>query len=189
MDTKLIIEQILKEAEQAVDQTAAESPESKFKYKGNVIVIDAGLTKDESRQYAAEVFKGLRNVPSLVGKTYTITVEIQPEAPVAPTAPETPEVPQEPVAEAKEEPGLYVVYASSGRNNGTAVVMANSKADAKKTMKDSSWLTNGKVDKALTFTEYCQELGLDQEEEKEEMQNRTGIPSKMGDWEELEWGS
>ena len=80
---------------------------------------------------------------------------------------------------------LFVVNAHSGRNNGCALVAADSKGDAKKIAKNSGWLDLGQVDNAMTFKAWCDEMGDDQEE----IFAQYPKVKKIGDWDEIEWGS
>lgn len=87
-------------AKTLTEQVIQEGAENSFKYKGNVIIVEAGLDKEQSRQYAAEVFKALRKVVPLQDKKYTITLEIQePEAPEGEMAPTQAKAPETSTAE------------------------------------------------------------------------------------------
>ena len=78
-----------------VNKILTEGAEFKFRDKSSVIVVEADLSKEEAREYAAEIFKELREVKCLKGKVYTITLEIEvtkePENPEAPKSSENPE--------------------------------------------------------------------------------------------------
>lgn len=80
----------------------------------------------------------------------------------------------------KEDGELFMVYASSGRMNGWAWVRAKSKAHAKQIAKND-WLENGKVDEVMTEEEYKESEMYDEDDE---------VPTlKLGEYEEMEWGS
>jgi len=75
---------------------------------------------------------------------------------------------------------MFVVYAHSGRNNGSAWVKAKNKADAKKIAKEK-WLDLGTVDEVQTLEEYKESEMFDEDDE---------IPDlKLGEYEEIDWGT
>jgi hypothetical protein len=85
---------------------------------------------------------------------------------------------------------VFVIWASSGRMNGYAVVMAKSKSDAKAFAKGSEWLNpnpfeSGKVDKVQTLKEYLKETGDDEEHIQAEIDQL----KKIGDVVGIEWGT
>jgi hypothetical protein len=85
---------------------------------------------------------------------------------------------------------LYIVYAHSGRYNGSAIIGAESVADAKKRAKNSSWLDLGVVDSAESFEKYYKEMGEKDSIELEMISfaKQKMLPSKLGEWFEIEWG-
>ena len=73
---------------------------------------------------------------------------------------------------------IFIAYASSGRFNGSAVVIAENKKHARQIIKNSNWLDQDKIDNIYNITETsddADELGIEDME--------------MGEWEELDWGT
>lgn len=54
-----------------------EGAEHVFKDKTNIVVIESDMQKEDSRTYAAQIFKALRSVKSLAGRKYTLTLELE----------------------------------------------------------------------------------------------------------------
>jgi hypothetical protein len=81
---------------------------------------------------------------------------------------------------------LFVVYASikrDGRGNGSAIVMAKDKADARKIMKAADWLERATID----TVEPAEDALADGIIEDDEMESYKKL--KLGQWKELEWGT
>jgi len=84
-----------------------------------------------------------------------------------------------------EKTGIYVVYASCGRSNGWAVVRAHSKVDANRIMRESNWLTNGRISarETQTYDKYNEGMGDTVEDQLKY------AALKYGKWLEIDWGT
>jgi hypothetical protein len=80
--------------------------------------------------------------------------------------------------ETKEE--LYVVFAHSGRFNGSAVVSATSKTEARKKARSCGWLELGTVDSAIKATE--------DQDVSENLEDFTATVKENG-YAEIDWGT
>ena len=84
-------------------------------------------------------------------------------------------------------PNIFLVRASGGRYNGSAIFNAKNKREARQNAY-TYWLDFGKVYSVITLEDEALEWGYDDVEEylKEE---GLSIDLKEGEWYELDWGT
>lgn len=92
MNTKKLSTQIIHEA-----------AEHSYKYKESSIVIDADLSKKETRDLAAKLFVALKKIAPLQGQVYKLTLEIEAPEAEEPEIKEPEKKEEEPEKEDKKE--------------------------------------------------------------------------------------